>query len=103
MDFLRKLENKFSGDWISGQMPNDRVMAMNKITAAIDEINTPSDLSLDQKIDQLLVSPVFEYDRFRFFQILETEALYGRRFARYLLFKLDTLYASPDSVCRRPP
>jgi uncharacterized protein with ParB-like and HNH nuclease domain len=40
VDFLHRLENKFCGDWITGQMPNDRIMAMNKVTAAIDEVDS---------------------------------------------------------------
>jgi hypothetical protein len=51
---------------------------------------------------QLLGSPVFDYDRSRFFQILEQEGIYSRRFARYLLFKLDVLYSSTDTRLQTP-
>ena len=102
VDFLHRLENKFCGDWITGQMPNDRIMAMNKVTAAIDEVKSQAGLSADQKIEQLLSASVFGYDRTQFLSVLDSEAVYGRRFARYLLFKLDVLYASPDTRLQVP-
>ena len=102
IDFLHRLENKFCGDWITGQMPNDRVMAMNRLTAAIDEVNNQSSLSLDQKIEGLFSTSVFGYDRARFLRTLDSDIVYGRRFARYLLFKLDVLYASPDTRLQAP-
>lgn len=102
LDFLRKLENKFCGDWVTYQTPTDRITAMNKITAAINAVKGETGLSQDQKIVQLLGSPVFDYDRSRFFQILEQEGIYSRRFARYLLFKLDVLYSSTDTRLQTP-
>ena len=102
LDFLIKLENKFCGDWITSQTPTDRISAMNKVTATIDEINKQSGLSNDQKIVQILTSAVFDYDRARLKQILDTEGIYGRRFARYLLFKVDVLLASQDTRLQVP-
>ena len=97
IDFLHKLEDKFCGDWITGQMPNDRIMAMNKVTASIDEVNGETGLSADQKIEKLLCSSVFGYNQAQFLKVLDSEAVYGRRFARYLLFKLDVIYSSPET------
>ena len=45
---------------------------------------------------------VFDYDQSRFRQTLEEDEVYGRRFARYLLFKLDVLFASPDTRLQVP-
>jgi hypothetical protein len=101
LEFLRKLEDKFCGDWINSETPTDRISAMNKITTAIDEINK-ANLSTDQKITQLLRSTEFGFNRIRFRQILETEGIYGRRFARYLLFKIDVLLASPSTLLQLP-
>ena len=75
---------------------------MNKITAEIDAVSDNSSLNVDQRIVTLLASSVFDYDRDRFRAILEREGIYSRRFARYLLFKLDVLYASPDTRLQTP-
>jgi uncharacterized protein with ParB-like and HNH nuclease domain len=96
LDFLINLEHKFCADWVTSQTPTDRITAMNKITAEIDEINNKADLNQDQKIAQLLASSVFAYDKNRFRQILDAGDIYSRRFARYLLFKLDILLSGAD-------
>lgn len=102
VDFLRRLENKFCGDWVTSQTPTDRITAMNKITAEIDAVSENSNLNVEQRILTLLASSVFDYDRDRFRAILEREGIYSRRFARYLLFKLDVVYASPDTRLQTP-
>lgn len=102
LDFLHRLENKFCGDWITSQTPTDRISAMNKVTSAIDDINLLSDKNLDEKIVLVLSSSVFDFDKARFKHILETEDVYGRRYARYLLFKIDVLLASPDTRLQVP-
>lgn len=102
VEFLRKLEGKFCGDWVTYQTPTDRISAMNKITAEIDAVNGDARLTVDQKIGTLLGSSVFDYDRDRFREILGRDGIYSRRFARYLLFKLDVLYASPDTLLQTP-
>lgn len=102
LDFLHRLENKFCGDWITSQTPTDRISAMNKVTSAIDDINSLSDKNLDEKIALVLASSVFDFDKVRFKHVLETEDIYGRRYARYLLFKVDVLLASPDTRLQVP-
>lgn len=97
LEFLRKLENKFCGDWVTFQTPTDRIKGMNQITAKIDEVNDISELSKTEKVSQLLRSSVFAYDEQRFLEILKDYDIYRRRFARYLLFKLDVLYGSDDT------
>jgi hypothetical protein len=102
LDFLIKLENKFCADWVTSQTPTDRITAMNKITAEIDDINKKEGLNQDQKIAKLLESSVLGYDKNRFKQILDTGDIYSRRFARYLLFKLDVLLGSADTRMQVP-
>lgn len=102
LDFLISLENKYCADWVTSQTPTDRITAMNKITAEIDDINKKAELNTDQKIAQLLSSSVFGYDKSRFKQILDTGDIYSRRFARYLLFKLDVLFSSADNRMQVP-
>ena len=41
-EFLTKLDNKFSADWISQLSPTDRIEAMNLIIRMIDEAESPS-------------------------------------------------------------
>lgn len=102
VEFLRKLEGKFCGDWVNSETPTDRISAMNKITTAIDEINKTADTRPDEKINQLISLSEFDYNRVRFRHILETEGIYGRRFARYLLFKVDVLLASASTLLQLP-
>ena len=102
LEFLRKLENKFCGDWITSQTPTDRITAMHKITAEIDVIQQKDGTGNDEKISQLLASSVFDYDRARFRTILETDGVYWRRYARYLLFKIDVLLAGPAMQLNLP-
>ena len=102
LDFLEKLEAKYCGDWVTHQTPTDRITAMNRVTYAIDQVNQQTGLSQEQKIDQLLSHDVFNYEKLMFRRNLETEGIYSRRFARYLLFKLDALYASDDNHMQVP-
>lgn len=102
IDFLKKLEAKFCGDWVTYQTPTDRIKAMNNITAAIDKVNQQDGTNADEKISQLLGMDVFDFNVKLFRQVLETNDIYSRRFARYLLFKLDALYASADTRLQVP-
>lgn len=102
IDFVKKLEAKFCGDWVTYQTPTDRIKAMNSITSAIDEVAKNEKLSVDAKISQLLGMDVFNFNTKVFRQVLETSDIYSRRFARYLLFKVDVLYASADTRLQVP-
>lgn len=102
IDFLKKLEGKFCGDWVTYQTPTDRIKAMNNITVAIDKVNQQTGVSADEKINQLLGMDIFDFNVKVFRQVLETNDIYSRRFARYLLFKVDALYASPDTRLQVP-
>jgi len=102
LEFLEKLEAKFCGDWITFKTPTDRITVMNQITNAIDEVCQKKESSIDDQIQCLLNSELFNYDKVRFQQTLENDDIYSRRFARYLLFKLDVLYASDDTRLQVP-
>ncbi len=86
LEFLKRLDNKFSADWICQYTPTDRIAAMNKIIQAIDDANT---------VDDLFSTDVFDIDEGSLVRMLDG-AVYGRRFARYLLLKLDYLYQNHD-------
>jgi uncharacterized protein with ParB-like and HNH nuclease domain len=82
LEFLIKLDNKFSADWIVQRTPTDRIEDMNIIIKLIEEANS---------LDELLTDKGFLFDLDNFRTALEG-AVYGRRFTRYLLLKLDYFY-----------
>ena len=92
IEFLRKLENKFCADWIARETPTTRVEAMNTILAKIDEVRTLPNTPKSGQIETLLSSTVFDYNNAELTKQLDTAAIYGRRFARYILYKLDMIY-----------
>lgn len=88
IDFLEKLDNKFSHDWIIGLTPTSRIENMNNIIKKIDETDD---------LDLLLNNKVFEIKLTDLMNILK-DNIYGRRFTRYILFKLDYLYGNSDKI-----
>lgn len=83
LEFLIKLDNQLSSDWIAQYSPTARIERMNSITRAIEAANDENEF-LDSQ------SP-FLIDEEGFSRAVES-AVYGRRFTRYLLLKLDYLY-----------
>lgn len=94
LDFLQKLDKKFSGDWIARETPTTRIEAMNAIIKEVENYSS-MDGVLDSKIIDLLSSSVFEFNNNEFFNELENNNIYGRRYARYLLRKIDFLIDAP--------
>ncbi len=82
MDFLKLLDNKFSADWVVQYSPTDRIEAMNKIIKVIESATN---------IKDVFDSDCFDIDAESLIRVIESP-VYGRRFARYLLLKLDYLY-----------
>jgi hypothetical protein len=82
LQFLVKLDNKFSAEWIAERSPTDRIESMNKIIRAVEQANSP---------DQVLADPSFAFESVSFVQAV-SGPVYLRRFARYLLLKLDYYY-----------
>jgi len=81
-EFLRSLDNKFSADWLAGQTPTDRIAAMNGIIHRIDDASTVGDV---------FTADGFSFDTNAFLRTLDGP-VYGRRFAKYVVMKLDYLY-----------
>lgn len=84
LDFVILLDNKFSADWLSGKTPTDRIENMNKLISKIDSSNpnNPSELFISDELKyntNELVTCISGY-------------IYGRRFARYILLKLDMIF-----------
>lgn len=83
-EFLVKLDNQLSSDWIAQYSPTARMERMSEIMRA-----TESAENSDELLDT--INP-FKMDQ-EGFSRAATAAVYGRRFTRYLLVKLDYLYA----------
>lgn len=82
LDFVKKLDNKFSFDWIAGLTPTIRIENLNNIINKIDDASTPQDV---------LSSSELQFNFVELSNILDG-GIYGRRYARYLLLKLDLAY-----------
>lgn len=80
--FLTLLDNKFSADWIVQLTPTARIEAMNDIIKEIDA---------QDNYENVLTSQTLLFDADKLFTELNGR-IYGRRFARYVLLKLDYLY-----------
>lgn len=86
LDFLTRLDNKFSADWVCQYTPTDRIEAMNRVLRAIDEAKT---------VDDVFGSGCFDVDGHSFARVIGGP-VYGRRFALYVLLKLDYLFQNHD-------
>lgn len=93
--FLIKLDNKFSGDWIARETPTFRIDSMNGILKKIESLSQTKK-SNKEKTEDLLNSDVFHFNKKEFINQLENNTVYGRRYARYILRKIDFLFSGPD-------
>lgn len=85
-NFIIKLDNKFSYDWIAQYTPTTRIENINNILREIEN---------SKNVSELFNSDVFEIDATSLIEILNGD-IYGRRYARYILYKLDFLYSGKD-------
>lgn len=84
LPFLSRLDNQLSSHWIAQYTPTARIECMNEIIRAIEKADSAESLLNDPK--------TFTFDAESFSREVDG-AVYGRRFTRYLLLKLDYLYA----------
>lgn len=82
LDFLKKLDIKYSADWIGRRSPTDRIMAMIEVIKVIEAA---------KNVEEVINSKCFDIDAGSFIDEIKGP-IYGKRFARYLLLKLDHLY-----------
>ncbi|WP_296863636.1 DUF262 domain-containing HNH endonuclease family protein [Thermosyntropha sp.] len=82
--FLKKLEYKFTGDWVCGVTPTLRLDAMNNILNAIENTDARN---LDDLLDN---ESLFNIDTEEFRKNIEGN-IYKKQYARYLLLKLEYL------------
>ena len=87
LEFLKKLDNKLSIDWIIGINPTTRIDNMNAILTSIEK---------ESKTEDVLKSSTFDVNKTDFATIIDGN-IYGRKYARYLLLKVDMLSNSVDS------
>lgn len=95
LDFLKLLDNKFSGDWIGRQTPTTRIEAMNNVMKRVEECAKLEDATKDEKLHLLFNDNVFVFNSSFFLSDLDENSIYGRRFARYILRKVDFLLDAP--------
>jgi len=94
IDFVKALGNKFANDWLVGLSPTKRLENMNSIIKAIETETSNNLLSHDS----------LKLDNKDLLEVLEGN-IYGKRGARYIMLKLDLLYAGhaqrfiiPDTI-----
>ncbi|MCX6719451.1 MAG: DUF262 domain-containing HNH endonuclease family protein, partial [Candidatus Taylorbacteria bacterium] len=86
LNFLKRLDNKFSADWIGQYPPTYRIEKMNKVIVEIEKA---------ERVDDVFASSCFDIDVESFTRVINGP-VYGKGFARYLLLKLDYFYGDPQ-------
>lgn len=86
LEFLKKLDNKIACDWIIGLVPSMRIDNINNILKCIES---------NENSTVVLNSNVFDVNKDSFKTII-SDSIYGRKYARYLLMKVDVLSCSSD-------
>lgn len=92
LEFLTKLELKFSADWITSLSPTNRVENVNQI---IKETESTTDTKA------LLASTVFDFNKDDLARVL-TGSIYGRKFAKYILLKIDMSFLGNTTKLNPP-
>lgn len=92
LELIERIDNKFSADWIIQLTPTQRISNMNEVLKVIEAAKTPA---------EVLASKAFDFDRKQLRDLLD-DAIYGRRFARYVLLRLEYLLASHAAPLNLP-
>jgi uncharacterized protein with ParB-like and HNH nuclease domain len=82
LPFLKKLEFKFSSDWILYFTPTQRIENMNKILKKIEKANSSKDVLNDSDIFKVNIDNLKE---------ALAGDIYGKRFTKYILLKYEYL------------
>ncbi len=82
LKFLKKLEFKFSSDWVLGYTPTKRIENMNAILKEIKKSKSASDVLSSQPLCDVKVNDLRD--------TLNCE-VYGKSFAKYILLKYEYL------------
>ena len=90
-DFLRKLELKFTSDWLSQYTSTERIKNMNEILKEIEKEG--------QTVDNLLNNKeLFEISKENFENALNRKDFYKKKYAKYILLKYDFLKSSNTAL-----
>ena len=92
LKFIRKLNNKFASDWISGLTPTLRIASMNDVTNAIEN---------SEGSDELLDKDCFTINQTAITVFLQSD-MYGKHPTRYILLLLNYLYHSHEQPFSTP-
>lgn len=90
--FLKLLDKKVSADWICSLQPTKRIENVNAVIKLIDKANSPNDI---------FTSTVFNVPT-GLKNILQAD-VYGTRYAKYLMLKLDLLLRDNTTAFQPPP
>jgi len=82
LTFLKKLDNKFSADWLLKFTPTDRIKQMNAIISKIESTDEPLDVINDSAIFDIDISNL---------ESAFSEDIYHKRYSKYVVFKLEYL------------
>ncbi|MBD2627815.1 DUF262 domain-containing protein [Trichormus variabilis] len=82
LEFLKKLEYKFSSDWILQYTPTQRSDNMSRILKEIEKSNNSQDILSNKTI--------FDVNKAELYKTLNGE-IYGKQFAKYILLKYEYL------------
>lgn len=88
-EFLILLDKKFAGDWICRKTPTMRLEAMNNILKVIESSKNSSEVLND--------SNIFSFDKEYFINQISGN-VYGERYTKYLLLKLEYLQRENSTV-----
>lgn len=91
-DLVERIDNKFSADWILQFTPTQRISNMNDVLKAIESAKLP---------DDVLSMNVFDFDNTQLAGLLGVE-IYGRRFAKYVLLRLEYLLSNHTAMLNLP-
>lgn len=82
LELLECLDNRFSSDWIQGDTPTERIEEMNNLLKTIEAADTPDEVFEYKKL-------YLDKDEWEKLSYVISSRVYGKRFARYLLLKLN--------------
>lgn len=95
IEFIKAVDKKFSADWITSISPTTRIENINAII---------KDVEIASNVDEVLKAQSLNINKTDFERMLRS-SIYGRRYARYLLLKIDLLYhghttkfSPPDTI-----
>jgi uncharacterized protein with ParB-like and HNH nuclease domain len=88
LDFLIALDRKFSADWLTQLTPTERIENMNQVIRVVESAS---------EAPAVLTNSCFKFDSDSLMRTI-SGAVYGRKYTRYLLLKLDFIYGDSGQL-----